>query len=149
MANLERAIQIAHEAHDGQERRDGTPYVRHPLRVMGRLAAAGHSEATLIAAVLHDVPEDNDDWPVARLQEEEGFEEQIVAAVDRLDARGKEEDEYLKEIAKDKIALAIKIADMHDNLEDSPTPRQVEKYRRRLGKLARFAEEYAALADAA
>lgn len=148
MANLERAIQIAHEAHGSQERRDGTPYVRHPLRVMGRLAAAGHSEPTLIAAVLHDVPEDNEEWPVTRLQEE-GFEERIVATVDRLDARGKGEDEYLEEIAKDEIALAIKIADMHDNLEDNPTPRQVEKYSRRLGKLARLAEEYAALADAA
>ncbi|HEX6415965.1 MAG TPA: HD domain-containing protein [Candidatus Saccharimonadales bacterium] len=135
MANLERAIQIAHEAHDGQTRYDGRPYVVHPLRVMGRVAAAGFSEATQIAAVLHDVVEDNPDWTIERLREE-GFEEDVLDALDLLDKKDTDENEYIDKIAENDIARPVKKADMDDNLDDDPTDRQVQKYVRRLARLA-------------
>ena len=54
MSTLERAIEIARKAHEGQSDKGGAPYITHPLRVMER---AGPEEAKM-AAVLHDVVED-------------------------------------------------------------------------------------------
>jgi (p)ppGpp synthase/HD superfamily hydrolase len=52
---LERAIEIAVEAHKGQVDKGGSPYILHPLRVM--MSVNGESEK--IVAVLHDVVEDS------------------------------------------------------------------------------------------
>ena len=138
MATLERAIQIAHEAHEGQTRYDGSPYVNHPLRVMTALALDGYSEKTQIVGVLHDVVEDNKDWTIERLRGE-GFEEDILVALDRLDKKDLEEEEYIDEIAKDELAEPVKERDMEDNLKDNPTDRQKRKYIRRLSRLATVA----------
>lgn len=138
MATLERAIQIAHEAHEGQTRYDGSPYVNHPLRVMTALALDGYSEKTQIVGVLHDVVEDNKDWTIERLRGE-GFEEDILVALDRLDKKDLEEEEYIDEIAKDELAEPVKERDMKDNLNDNPTDRQKRKYIRRLSRLATVA----------
>lgn len=135
MATLERAIQIAHEAHEGQTRYDGSPYVNHPLRVMAALALDGYSEKTQIVGVLHDVVEDNKDWTIERLRGE-GFEEDILVALDKLDKKDLTEEEYIDEIAKDELAKPAKDRDMEDNLKDNPTPKQVIKYTRRRARLA-------------
>jgi len=37
MSTLERAIEIARKAHEGQTDKGGTPYINHPLRVMERV----------------------------------------------------------------------------------------------------------------
>ena len=59
-ANLERAIQLATEAHASRQRFDGSPYIEHPLRVMKTLQIQGHSERAQIVGVLHDAIEDSD-----------------------------------------------------------------------------------------
>ncbi len=57
---LTQAYELAREAHRDQSRKDGTsPYIGHPLAVTQRLAEAGLDEATLAAALLHDVVEDS------------------------------------------------------------------------------------------
>src|SRR5262249_30480364 len=75
MATIERALQIAAKAHDGQTDKDGQPYILHPLRVM---AAAKGIDAQIVA-VLHDVVEDTaitlDDLRAA------GFSGQVLEAV--------------------------------------------------------------------
>ncbi len=53
------ALAVAAEAHRDQRRRDGTPYLAHPLRVCELLALAGADEQTLAAALLHDAVEDS------------------------------------------------------------------------------------------
>lgn len=55
---LQRAIDIATEAHAGQKRQTGDPYITHPLAVMHILEDWGMDEDTLIAAMLHDTVED-------------------------------------------------------------------------------------------
>jgi (p)ppGpp synthase/HD superfamily hydrolase len=56
-----RAFELAQEAHSGQEgKRDGSPYIRHPLTVARLLERSGADEAMLAAALLHDVVEDSD-----------------------------------------------------------------------------------------
>ena len=58
MSTLERAIEIAVQAHRGQRDRSGQPYILHPLRVMAQM----ESDAASIVAILHDVVEDNAQW---------------------------------------------------------------------------------------
>ncbi len=59
---LEKAIDIAMRAHQGQTRMDGkTPYIMHPMAVMNILTEMGFmNDKLLAAAVLHDVIEDCD-----------------------------------------------------------------------------------------
>lgn len=52
------AFLYAAEAHDGIERKDGTPYISHPLEVAHTLADLHLDVDTLCAALLHDVIED-------------------------------------------------------------------------------------------
>ena len=51
---------MAVAAHEGQHRKDGAPYLAHPLAVCDLLAAHGESERVLVAALLHDAVEDSD-----------------------------------------------------------------------------------------
>jgi len=56
MSTLQRAIEIAVEAHKGQTDKAGMPYILHPLRLMFQMKTDNEK----IAAVLHDVVEDSD-----------------------------------------------------------------------------------------
>lgn len=57
-AILRRAASLAHQAHAGQRRASGEPYVQHSLAVAQILADLGLDHETLAAAILHDVVED-------------------------------------------------------------------------------------------
>lgn len=83
MQILERAIQIATEAHEGEFRRDGTPYVEHPLRVMAALAATGFSKEVQSVGVMHDVFENSENFSFADLRQE-GFPVDVVDALKLL-----------------------------------------------------------------
>ena len=138
MATLERAIEIAREAHEGESRRDGQPYVMHPIRVMGALAMADYGEMLQIVAVLHDVVEDNPSWTLERLACE-GFNDEIIETLSVL-TREKSDDpdqytRYIDRIAEHTLAQIVKIFDIFDNVLDHPTSEQVEKYQRALSRL--------------
>ena len=75
---LEKALEIALQAHRGQQDRYGEPYILHPLRVMARV----HTEEQKIVALLHDVIEDSA-WTIEQL-EQEGFVVEIFEAVQAL-----------------------------------------------------------------
>lgn len=55
---VRRAYYYAEQAHDGQTRRSGEPYVTHPLAVAGILSSMHMDHQSLMAAMLHDVIED-------------------------------------------------------------------------------------------
>ncbi len=55
---IERAFEFAAEAHSGQTRISGEPYITHPLGVMAILSTLNVDATTLIGALLHDVVED-------------------------------------------------------------------------------------------
>ncbi len=57
---LEHAIDIATEAHAGQKRKSGEPYIIHPLSVAHKLIRWGMDIDSVIAGVLHDTVEDTD-----------------------------------------------------------------------------------------
>lgn len=55
---VRRAYYYAEQAHDGQIRRSGEPYITHPLEVAAILADMHMDHHSLMAAMLHDVIED-------------------------------------------------------------------------------------------
>ncbi|RMI16945.1 MAG: HD domain-containing protein [Calditrichaeota bacterium] len=112
MATIERAIEIALEAHRGQVDKAGQPYILHPLRLMLKMA----SETEMITAVLHDVVEDSS-WTLQELRGE-GFSGEVIAAVDCLTHReGESYQVYLERICRNPIAVKVKLADLEDNLD--------------------------------
>src|SRR3989338_10543785 len=52
------AFEYADEAHRGQTRKSGAPYIEHCLATAITLAEMGMDQDTIIAGLLHDVPED-------------------------------------------------------------------------------------------
>ncbi|WP_371375011.1 bifunctional GTP diphosphokinase/guanosine-3',5'-bis pyrophosphate 3'-pyrophosphohydrolase [Thalassotalea aquiviva] len=58
--SLKQAYVVAHDAHDGQMRSSGDPYITHPVAVARNLADMHLDHETLMAALLHDVIEDTD-----------------------------------------------------------------------------------------
>ena len=115
MKGLKDAVVFAALKHSGQERKDGSPYIFHPMKVAQRLKEDGYGEEYQTAAMLHDVLEDTD----AKEEELEEYGERVSNAVKLLTRkRGMKEDEYLKAIMKDPIARAVKEADKTDNMEE-------------------------------
>lgn len=55
---IDKAIEMAKEAHEGQFRKTGEPYIVHPLAVKKILEEWGMDEDTIIAGILHDTVED-------------------------------------------------------------------------------------------
>jgi GTP pyrophosphokinase len=122
---IERAHQIAFQAHDGQMRKSGDPFISHPLGVASILAELGLDESTIAAALLHDAIEDT---PVtlAELETEMGFTVAMlidgVTKLDKIGFRSAEQSraENLRKMivatAKDVRVLLIKIADRLHNM---------------------------------
>ncbi len=57
---LRHAYEYAAEAHEGQKRNSGAPYIEHPLEVASLLTEIEADVVTVCAAFLHDVIEDTD-----------------------------------------------------------------------------------------
>lgn len=113
MATLERAIQIAQEAHAGQVDKGGADYIGHPLRVMEMC----ETEEQKIVGVLHDVVEDSA-WTFKML-EDEGFSVGIVESLKCLTKQSKDEnyDDFIRRVMKNELAMRVKVRDLEDNLD--------------------------------
>lgn len=114
MNDLEEAIQLAVEAHEGDTDTAGATYIRHPLRLMGQM----DTEQERIVAVLHDVVEDSE----RELEEiEEKFGREVRDAVDALTKDQDDDvdylDEYIPNIESNPLARKVKRADLRDNLD--------------------------------
>jgi (p)ppGpp synthase/HD superfamily hydrolase len=112
-ASLERAIEIATEAHRGQVDKANEPYILHSRRVMDQVGSIDEK----IVGILHDVVEKNPKWTLDRL-EQEGFKPAIIEAVDAMTRRpGESYDEFVSRAAANRISRPVKIADLRDNIE--------------------------------
>ena len=141
---LDKAIAIAHIAHDGQVDKGGKPYIGHPKRVMNNVETL----SAKIVAVLHDAVEDTDltleDLRVA------GFSDVIIEAINAITKReGEKLNNYLKRVMDNEIALRVKIADMTDNMDISrisnPTAKDRERiriYQQNIVKLQKKLKDY-------
>ena len=138
--DLERAINIAVEAHAGQKDKAGEPYVLHPLRMMFALK----SEEERIVAVLHDVVEDCDGWSFDRLQAE-GFAPAILEALDRVTKReGEDYMTFVRRAGENPTSRAVKMADLADNMD---LARIAEPSARDHERIARYREACAYLSS--
>jgi hypothetical protein len=126
---LQKAIAIAAAAHHWQKRKQGSPYVLHPLR----MACALKTEAEQIVAVLHDVVEDTH-WTFDDLRRE-GFPDDILQALDCVTERkGESYDDFLTRAASNPIARRVKLADLEDNMNVRDLPEVTPKDALRLSK---------------
>jgi (p)ppGpp synthase/HD superfamily hydrolase len=116
-AMTEQAIAIAVKGHAGQKRKDGSPYILHPLAVMNRFRdVEGYEGAYLrAAAVLHDVVED---CGITLVTIRENIGEVVAAIVDGVSRR--EDETYAIYIGRANdsgpLVRRVKIADVEDNL---------------------------------
>ncbi|MGC2168311.1 MAG: bifunctional (p)ppGpp synthetase/guanosine-3',5'-bis(diphosphate) 3'-pyrophosphohydrolase [Acidimicrobiales bacterium] len=122
---IRRAGIAAINAHEGQLRRTGEPYVTHPIAVASIAADLGLDEVTLAAALLHDAVEDTG---VTTQWLDEEFGAQVAAVVDgvtkldRLEFDSKEAQQAATirkmfiAMAQDWRVLLIKLADRLHNM---------------------------------
>jgi GTP diphosphokinase / guanosine-3',5'-bis(diphosphate) 3'-diphosphatase len=119
---LERAYDKAAEAHAGQLRKSGDPYITHPLAVATILAELGMTPPTLCAALLHDTVEDTD-YTLDALRREFGDEiAMLVDGVTKLDkvkygaaAQAETVRKMVVAMSRDIRVLVIKLADRLHN----------------------------------
>ncbi|MFC3152603.1 bifunctional GTP diphosphokinase/guanosine-3',5'-bis pyrophosphate 3'-pyrophosphohydrolase [Litoribrevibacter euphylliae] len=122
---VRRAYYYAEQAHEGQKRRSGEPYVIHPLEVAQILSEIRMDHQSLMAAMLHDVIEDTE-VPKAALLEQFGEEvTEIVDGVSKLTQIHFESKEQAQAENFQKMALAmsrdirvilVKLADRMHNM---------------------------------
>ncbi|MDA8145018.1 MAG: bifunctional (p)ppGpp synthetase/guanosine-3',5'-bis(diphosphate) 3'-pyrophosphohydrolase [Thermaerobacter sp.] len=122
---LRRAWEFAAQAHAGQQRISGKPYIEHPLAVGGLLAELQLDLPTVAAGLLHDVVED---CAVTSQEVQERFGGEVAGLVEgvtklgRLSFRSREEEqgENLRKMflamAKDIRVILIKLADRLHNM---------------------------------
>jgi (p)ppGpp synthase/HD superfamily hydrolase len=137
MATIEKALQIAAKAHEGQKDKDGQPYILHPLRVLNGV----EGEEAKIVAVLHDVIEDT---PVAEVDlQEEGFSETVVTAVACLTHRnGESYADYVIRCNRNDVARRVKLADLEDNARPSRAILRPDRLEPDLARLRRYLLAY-------
>jgi GTP pyrophosphokinase len=116
---------VAAEAHRGQSRQTGDPYITHPLIVAGMLAGYGLDRATITAAILHDVIEDT---PISLADITEEFGAEVaglidgVTKLDRIKFSSREEQQAASirkmaiAMSRDIRVLVIKLVDRLHNI---------------------------------
>ena len=80
------AYELARKAHEGQKRASGEEYIIHPLNVAKILCDMHLDEATISAALLHDVVEDTT-YTIEEMQEQ--FGDEIAMLIDGVTKLGK------------------------------------------------------------
>ncbi len=132
---LEKAIEIAVEAHRGQLDKAGKIYILHPIRVMLR----GRNETEMIVGILHDVVEDT---PVTLdMLRLEGFSEEILEAVSCI-TKEQEEDygHFIDRVLTNPLAAQVKLYDIEDNLNRDRIPYPTPKDEARFAKYEAYHE---------
>ena len=122
LAVIERAYAVAENAHAGQVRKSGDPYITHPLAVASILADLGMQPATIAAALLHDTVEDTA-YGMDQLKADFGDEiAMLVDGVTKLDkvkygeaAQAETVRKMVVAMARDIRVLFIKLADRLHN----------------------------------
>ncbi len=125
---INRAMDMAIAAHEGQNRASGEPYVCHPLSVAAILVELGMDSETVAAALLHDVVEDTN---VGLTELQKMFGDEVAVMVDgvtkitKMTFSTKEEQQaenvrkMLLAMSQDIRVMIIKLADRLHNMRTS------------------------------
>jgi GTP pyrophosphokinase len=122
---IQRAYEVAAEAHEHQHRESGEKYINHPLAVARVVADIGLDDTTIAAALLHDAVEDT---AITVADLERLLNPEVAAIVDgvtkldriRFDSREEQQAATMRKMlvamARDLRVLIIKLADRLHNL---------------------------------
>ncbi len=125
IAEVTNAYLMANEAHKGQQRFSGEPYISHPIEVARILAGMHMDPESIIAAMLHDVLEDT---PVDKADIAEAFGDEVAELVDgvskldqirfenRIEAQAENLRKMMLAMARDIRVILIKLADRLHNM---------------------------------
>ncbi|MDO4475621.1 MAG: bifunctional (p)ppGpp synthetase/guanosine-3',5'-bis(diphosphate) 3'-pyrophosphohydrolase [Lachnospiraceae bacterium] len=142
LSQIEKAYQIAYNAHKGQLRKSGEPYIIHPLCVGIILADLELDKETIVAGILHDVVEDTV-MTGEELRQEFGEEVELLVDgvtklgqlsydADKLEVQAENLRKMFLAMAKDIRVILIKLADRLHNmrtLQYMPEKKRIEKAR--------------------
>ncbi len=124
-ATLIRAWRVGADAHAGQTRKSGEPYITHPVAAATVLAEQGVDIETLVAAILHDTIEDT---PLTRDEIAADFGQTVAELVegvtkldklqfqDRQEAAAESFRKMMLAMARDLRVILIKLADRLHNM---------------------------------
>jgi len=113
---IERARQVAVQAHLNQTRWNGDIYVTHPIRVAESLRGR-MMEDEQVVAYLHDVVEDS--GVTLEMLREFGFSSEQIDAIDSVTKRPDENyRDFILRAKQNPTGCVVKIADIKDNLRD-------------------------------
>ena len=122
---VQEAYDFAFQAHEGQRRRSGEPYITHPVAVADLLADLRLDAETMIAAILHDVMEDT---PIPKEEITSRFGPQVAELVDgvskldqiqfrsRAEAQAESFRKMLLAVVRDIRVIMVKLADRTHNM---------------------------------
>ena len=139
---IEKAYHIADDAHQGQKRKSGEPYIIHPLCVAIILAELEMDKETIVAGLLHDVIEDTEyskedisrefSPEIALLVDGVTKLTQLNLSQDKIEIQAENLRKMFLAMAKDIRVIIIKLADRLHNLRTlqyQTAAKQIEKAR--------------------
>ena len=152
---IEKAYRIAKQAHEGQKRKSGEPYIIHPLWVGIILAELEMDKETIVAGILHDAVEDTimtrDD-----IEREFGAEVALLVEgvtklgqlsyskdVDKMELQAENLRKMFLAMSKDIRVIIVKLADRLHNMRTAqfwPPHKQKEKARETMDIYAPIAQ---------
>jgi (p)ppGpp synthase/HD superfamily hydrolase len=121
-----RAYEFGADAHEGQKRKTGEPYISHPVAVAQSLAEMHLDSEAIMAAILHDTVEDTE----ATIKDvEESFGEEVALLVDgvskldqiqfrsRAEAQAESFRKMMLAMIEDIRVILVKLADRLHNMK--------------------------------